>query len=76
MINAGDDEKLEEEAEELAALLKKAGVNADTHIIPGTNHFTILGFVGNGNDSLIERIASFVERNSTVASGQSKVENN
>jgi acetyl esterase/lipase len=70
MINAEDDEKLEEEAEELAALLKKAGATADTHIIPGTNHFTILGFVGNGNDSLIEQIVSFVEKNSITVSSQ------
>lgn len=70
MINAEDDEKLEEEAEELAALLRKAGARAGTHIIPGTNHFTILGFVGNGNDSLIEQIVLFVERNSMTVNGQ------
>lgn len=73
MINAEEDERLEEEAEELAALLVKAGVSAETHIIPGTNHFTILGFVGNGDDSLIEQIASFVERTSTAVSRQQKI---
>jgi acetyl esterase/lipase len=60
MINAADDERLEEEAEELAALLRTAGANAATLVIPGTNHFTILGFVGNRDDTLIEQITSFV----------------
>jgi acetyl esterase/lipase len=63
MINAAEDERLEEEAEELAARLRAVGANADTLIIPGTNHFTILGFVGNGDDTLIEHVASFVKKN-------------
>jgi arylformamidase len=60
MINAETDERLEDEAEELAALLNQAGTSAGTLIIPGTNHFTILGLVGNGDDTLIERIVEFV----------------
>ena len=60
MINAEDDERLEEEAEELATLLRKAGGSAETLIIPGTDHFTILGFVGNRDDTLIDSIVSFV----------------
>jgi acetyl esterase/lipase len=68
MINAAEDERLEEEAAELAALLRRAGGNADTLVLPGTNHFTILGFVGNGDDTLIERIVKFVnERRNSEA---------
>lgn len=63
MINAEDDERLEVEAEELAALLRNAGVSAETLVIPGTNHFTILSFVVNRDDTLIEQISSFVKRN-------------
>jgi acetyl esterase/lipase len=70
MINAEDDERLEEEAEELAALLRTAGGSADTLIVPGTNHFTILGFVGSRDDTLIEQIVSFVKKNSTGVSRQ------
>jgi acetyl esterase/lipase len=62
MINAADDERLEEEAVELAALLRAAGTSADTVIIPGTDHFTILGFVGNKDDCLIDTILEFVEK--------------
>jgi acetyl esterase/lipase len=62
MINAAEDEKLEEEAEELAALLRKAGTKADTFVIPGTDHFTILGLVGSQDDTLIDRIVDFVEK--------------
>ena len=70
MINAAEDERLEEEAEELAALLRRAGTEAETLIIPGTNHFTILSSVGNRDDSLIERIVSFVKKNLTAISRQ------
>lgn len=63
VISAEDDAKLEEEAEELAARLRAAGAKADTLIIPGTDHFTILGFVGNRDDTLIEQMISFVKRN-------------
>lgn len=62
MINAEQDERLEEEAGELAALLRRAGTSANTLILPGTDHFTILGFVGNGDDTLIERIVEFVTK--------------
>ncbi len=62
MINAADDEKLEAEAEELAALLRKAGTKAETFINPGTNHFTILGLVGSQDDTLIDRMVEFVEK--------------
>ncbi|HEY0386508.1 MAG TPA: alpha/beta hydrolase [Pyrinomonadaceae bacterium] len=63
MVNAAEDERLEEEAEELALLLRAAGTSAETAIIPGTNHFTILGFIGTPDDTLTERIASFVKKN-------------
>lgn len=69
MINAGDDERLEEEAEELAALLKAAGTRAETLIIPGTNHFTILGHVGTEDDHLIEPIISFVKAHRKAGAG-------
>jgi acetyl esterase/lipase len=74
MINAAEDERLEEEAEELAARLRASGAKADTLIIPGTNHFTILGFVGNGDEALIEHIASFVKKhfNRSPASAESR----
>jgi arylformamidase len=74
MINAADDERLEEEAEELAALLRRAGTTADTLIIPGTDHFTILGFVGNRDDTLIERIVSFVHEKQKPEAGSRKPE--
>jgi arylformamidase len=61
MINAAEDERLEEEAEELAALLKAKGTRAETSIVPGTNHFTILSFVSKPDDTLIERIALFMK---------------
>ncbi|MGI9168418.1 MAG: alpha/beta hydrolase [Pyrinomonadaceae bacterium] len=61
MLNAEKDEKLEEEAEELAALLRARGSAAETAILPGTNHFTILSLIGNGDDTLIDRIVNFVQ---------------
>lgn len=70
MINAEDDAQLEEEAEELAALLRAAGTSAETLILPGTDHFTILGFVGNRDDTLIEQMTSFVKRNLIAVSIQ------
>lgn len=73
MINAETDAQLEEEAEELAALLRVAGAQAETLIIPGTDHFTILGFVGNGNDTLIEQMTSFVKENRSAVSIQPSV---
>ena len=60
LLNAETDERLEEEAEELATLLREKGGHAETAIIPGTNHFTILSLVGNGNDTLVDRMATFV----------------
>ncbi|MFN2510397.1 MAG: alpha/beta hydrolase [Pyrinomonadaceae bacterium] len=60
LLNAQEDEKLEEEADELSTLLHNQGVSAETSIISGTNHFTILSLVGNGNDTLIDRMAEFV----------------
>jgi acetyl esterase/lipase len=62
LVNAEDDEKLEEEADELAALLQTTGSRAETAIILGTNHFTILSLVGNGDDTLIDRIVDFIGR--------------
>jgi len=62
MLNAEEDEKLEEEAEELAGLLRARGSPAETGILPGTNHFTILSLIGNGDDTLIDRIVNFVRR--------------
>ena len=64
LVNAEDDEKLEEEAEELAALLRARGSRAETAVIPGTNHFTILSLIGNGDDTLIDRIVDFIGRES------------
>lgn len=60
LLNAGEDEKLEEEAGELSFLLHKKGVSAETSIISGTNHFTILSLVGNGDDRLIDRMVEFI----------------
>ncbi|MGH9966869.1 MAG: alpha/beta hydrolase [Pyrinomonadaceae bacterium] len=60
LLNAQHDERLEEEAEELASLLRSRGGAAETAIIAGTNHFSILSLVGNGDDTLIERIVAFV----------------
>ncbi|MCA1575328.1 MAG: hypothetical protein LC770_12495 [Acidobacteria bacterium] len=62
LLNAQEDEKLEEEADELSSLLRNKGVSAETSIISGTNHFTILSLVGNGDDTLIDRMAEFVKR--------------
>ena len=62
LINAEDDEKLEEEADQLAALLRITGSKAEAVIIPGTNHFTILSLIGNGDDRLIDRIVEFIGR--------------
>ena len=64
MVNAEEDEKLEEEADELAALLRSKGARAETAIISGTNHFTILSLIGNGDDTLIDRIVDFIGRES------------
>ena len=58
LLNAEEDEKLEEEAEELSSQLRANGVAAETAIISGTNHFTILSLVGNGDDRLIERMVA------------------
>lgn len=60
LINAQHDERLEEEAEELAFLLRMEGVVAETAVVPGTNHFTILSLVGNGDDTLIDMMEDFV----------------
>ena len=62
LLNAQEDGKLEEEADELSFLLHTHGVSADASIISGTNHFTILSLVGNGDDTLIDRMAEFVMR--------------
>ncbi len=62
LLNAEEDERLEEEAEELAGLLRARGSAAETAILPGTNHFTILSLIGNGDDRLIDRIVNFVHR--------------
>lgn len=62
MLNAEEDERLEEEAEELAALLRARLSAAETAILPGTNHFTILSLIGNGDDTLIDWIVNFVRR--------------
>lgn len=61
LLNAQEDGKLEEEADELSFLLHTHGVSAEASIISGTNHFTILSLVGNGDDTLIDRIAEFVQ---------------
>lgn len=61
LINAQHDERLEEEAEELAFLLRMQGVIAETAVIPGTNHFTILSLVGNGDDTLIDLMENFMK---------------
>lgn len=39
LLNAQEDEKLDEEADELASLLREMSVSAETSIISGTNHF-------------------------------------
>lgn len=62
LLNAQEDERLEEEAEELSDRLRDRGVRAETAIICGTNHFTILSLVGNGDDTLIDRIVEFAKR--------------
>ena len=62
LLNAQEDEKLEEEADELSSLLRSQGVSAETSIISGTNHFTILSLVGNGDDTLIDRMVEFAKR--------------
>lgn len=41
LLNAQEDEKLEEEADELSSLLRNQGVSAESSIISGTNHSTI-----------------------------------
>jgi arylformamidase len=69
LLNAQEDEKLEEEAEELSSLLRNQGVAATASIISGTNHFTILSLVGNGDDRLIDRMVEFVEESVSVVSG-------
>jgi len=66
LVNAEDDEKLEEEADQLAALLRATGSKAEAAIIPGTNHFTILSLIGNGDDTLIDRIVDFIGREAHV----------
>jgi arylformamidase len=62
LLNAQKDEKLEEEADELSTLLHNHGVSANTSIISGTNHFTILSLVGNGDDTLIDRMTEFATK--------------
>lgn len=62
LLNAQEDEKLEEEADELSSLLRNKGVSAETSIISGTNHFTILSLVGNGDDRLIDQMVEFTKR--------------
>lgn len=62
LLNAQHDERLEEEAEELAYLLRARGGEAETAIVGGTNHFSILSLVGNGDDTLIQRMVAFVNR--------------
>ncbi|CAN5765747.1 hypothetical protein BH18ACI4_BH18ACI4_27240 [soil metagenome] len=64
LLNAQEDEKLEEEADELSSLLRSQGNSAETSIISGTNHFTILSLVGNGDDTLIDKMVEFVTRQS------------
>jgi arylformamidase len=59
LLNAQKDERLEEEADELSSLLRNQGVSTETSIISGTNHFTILSLVGNGDDTLIDRMVEF-----------------
>ena len=66
LLNAQEDENLEEEAEELATLLRAKGCEAETGIISGTNHFTILSLVGNGDDTLIDRIVAFVKESCRI----------
>ena len=61
LLNAQEDEKLEEEANELSSLLRTTGASAETSIISATNHFTILSLVGNGDDRLIDRMVEFVK---------------
>ena len=61
LLNAEEDEKLEEEADELSSLLRDQRISADTSIISGTNHFTILSLVGNGDDRLIDRMVEFAK---------------
>jgi arylformamidase len=61
LLNAQEDEQLEEEADELSSLLHNHGVMAETSIISDTNHFTILSLVGNGDDRLIDRMVEFVK---------------
>jgi len=62
LLNAQEDEKLEEEADELSSLLRNKGVSAETSIISGTNHFTVLSLVGNGDDTLIDRMVEFAKQ--------------
>ncbi len=62
LLNAQEDEKLDEEADELASLLRERSVSAETSIISGTNHFTILSLVGNGDDTLIDPMVEFAKR--------------
>lgn len=69
LLNAEEDERLEEESEELASRLREKGVMAETAVLPGTNHFTILSLVGNGDDTLIDRITNFVRDHSTSIPG-------
>jgi len=40
-------------------LIKNQGVSVETSILSGTNHFTILSLVGNGDDTLIDRMVEF-----------------
>ncbi len=69
LLNAQEDEKLEEEADELSSLLRSQGVSAETSIISGTNHFTILSLVGNGDDRLIDRMVEFAKWEPSNCSG-------
>jgi arylformamidase len=60
LINAEHDDGLEQEAQELAGLLRKADVPVKTAIMMDQDHFTILGAVGDGDQRLIDQIADFV----------------
>jgi arylformamidase len=69
LLNAQEDAGLEEEAEELATALRSKGSLAETAVLPGTNHFSILSFVGNGNDAVVQHIERFVKKHSSRCGG-------
>jgi arylformamidase len=60
LVNAERDEGLEQEAHELADLLRKADVSVKTAIIKNQDHFTILTAVRDGDQRLINQILAFV----------------